>query len=162
MIYVVEISADGMSSAWFAYDDGDFIRKVEAGDSLKPWEIHDVSTPRELLALMERTPSDARSYEEFPAICNLGDQYGWDTLLYRADYVHGRGVYQARPVSQVRACTAALQQRHRQCFVYWTDQQAIAAAEGSDPVLAQREHWRARFALHDQLVALEVVADGGS
>jgi len=43
--------------------------------------------------------------------------------------------------------------------IYRSDAQAIAAFEGADPRIAGKEHWRARHALHAQLVALEVLAD---
>ena len=43
--------------------------------------------------------------------------------------------------------------------IYRSDAQAIAAFEGADPRIAGKAHWRARHALHAQLVALEVLAD---
>jgi hypothetical protein len=43
--------------------------------------------------------------------------------------------------------------------IYRSDAQAVAAFEGGDPRIAGKEHWRARHALHAQLVALEVLAD---
>jgi hypothetical protein len=162
MIYVVEIPEIAEPRAWFAFDADDFARKVEAGDPLQPWEIHDVITPRELLALMDRVPEDPAARAEFPAISALGDTHGWDTPLYRADHLIGRGIYQPQVVAETDACVAALRQRNKECCVFWSDEQAIAATEGADALLAQREHWRARYALHEQLVALEVLADGGS
>ena len=162
MIYVVEIPQAGEPKAWFAFDAGDFMRKVEAGDTLQAHEIHDVSTPRELLALMDCAPEDAQARIEFPAISVLGDTHGWDTPLYRADHLLGRGSYRPQAVSAQDAYVAALRQRNRDCRVYWSENQAIAATEGADPLLAAAENWRARFALHEQLIALEVLSDGGS
>ncbi|MBC7215756.1 MAG: hypothetical protein H5U28_11210, partial [Burkholderiaceae bacterium] len=49
MIYVLEVPAQGLPKAWFAYDDEDFSRKVAASDPLQPWEIYDEVTPRGLL-----------------------------------------------------------------------------------------------------------------
>jgi hypothetical protein len=43
--------------------------------------------------------------------------------------------------------------------IYRSDAEAVAAFEGADPRIAGKEHWRARHALHAQLVALEVLAD---
>lgn len=43
--------------------------------------------------------------------------------------------------------------------VYWDEAEAVAAFEGDDPLIADKALWRARHALHEQLVALEVLAD---
>jgi hypothetical protein len=43
--------------------------------------------------------------------------------------------------------------------IYWSDSEALAAFEGADPQLLGDAGWRARRALYDQLVALEVLAD---
>ena len=43
--------------------------------------------------------------------------------------------------------------------IYYSDAEEVAAFEGADPRIAGKEHWRARHALHAQLVALEVLAD---
>lgn len=43
--------------------------------------------------------------------------------------------------------------------VYWDETEAVAAFEGHDPLIAGKALWRARHALHEQLVALEVLAD---
>jgi hypothetical protein len=42
--------------------------------------------------------------------------------------------------------------------VYWDETEAVAAFEGGDPLIAGAALWRARHALHEQLVALEVLA----
>ena len=162
MIFVVEIPQPGQANAWFAFDPEDFERKLEAGDELQACEIFDVSTPRELLDLGGRQPGSADARQAFPAICALADAHGWDTPLYRADHLLGRGVYRPEPVQATQAWQAALQRRHRHCRIYWSAAEAIAAVEGSDALLAAGEHWRARHALHEQLLALELLADGGS
>jgi len=79
MIFVVEAGEGRDPVAWFAYGETDFARKVAAGDPLKPWEIHDVVTPRELLDLVGQSPESIAARETFPAICALGDRKGWDT-----------------------------------------------------------------------------------
>lgn len=43
--------------------------------------------------------------------------------------------------------------------IYWNESEAVGAFEGNDPRIAGKEHGRARRALYDQLVALEVLAD---
>jgi len=158
VIYVVEQSDSAPPLAWFAYDDDDFARKVAASDPLGPEEIYDVSTPRELLGFSGPSPgADARA--QYPSICAIGDAYGWDTPLYRADYLLGRGLCRPGPVTRRDASEAALKARG-DCLVYWNDRDAIGAFEGADPRLAGERHWHARRALYEQLVALEVLADG--
>lgn len=44
-------------------------------------------------------------------------------------------------------------------IVYWDEAEAVAAFEGRDPLIAEQAMWRARHALHEQLVALDVLTD---
>jgi hypothetical protein len=44
-------------------------------------------------------------------------------------------------------------------YVYWDEAEAVAAYEGHDPLIADKSKWRARHALHEQLVALDVLTD---
>ncbi|KVE96448.1 hypothetical protein WJ24_08730 [Burkholderia vietnamiensis] len=157
MIYVLELPEAGAPNAWFAYDDADFARKVAASDPLARDEIHDTLTVRELLAFDGAEP-DAALRAAYPALCALGDAYGWDATLYRADYVLGRGVCGNQPVTLRDAAAAALAARGA-AIVYWTDDDALAAFEGGDPRVAGERNWRARRALYEQLVALDVLAD---
>jgi len=159
MIYVVELPQAGDPRAWFAYDDEDFATKVAASDPLKPWEIHDELTARQLLEGVGHPAIDDHARERFPAICALGDEHGWDTPLYRADHLLGRGVLRTEPVAQRDALTAALAARGAATCVYWNDRDAIGAFEGADPRLAGQARWWARRALYEQLIALEVLAD---
>jgi hypothetical protein len=160
VIYVVEIPEPGDPLAWFAYDDDDFERKVIASDALQAWEIHDEVTARDLLDDVGHAAVDTQAREAFPAICALGDAHGWDTLLYRADHLLGRGVLRTEPVSRRQALSAALAARGggERC-IYWSDVDALRAFEGADPRLCSPARWRARRALHEQLVALDVLAD---
>ncbi|MBY0578069.1 MAG: hypothetical protein K2P57_03385 [Burkholderiales bacterium] len=150
MIYVVEFPEQGRAKAWFAFERQDFARKIYASDSMQEWEIFDVVTPRELLELVEDTADEARS----TAIRSLAGQYGWDTPLYRADYLLGPGVFQTSAVSETDACVAALESRVKTCRIYWSDTQATAALE-NDPVFD--DDYLAREALREQLVALEIL-----
>lgn len=159
MIYVVEVPEHAAPRAWFAYDEADFARKVAAGDTLEPWEIHDQLTARCLLEDMGHAEVDALARECYPAICALGDSHGWDTALYRADHLLGAGVLSAEPVSETAAHEAALAARGGLTCVYHGDRDAIGAFEGADPRIAGQAHWHARRALYEQLVALEVLAD---
>jgi hypothetical protein len=53
----------------------------------------------------------------------------------------------------------ALQSDGVERIVYWNEAEAVAAFEGGDPLIAGKAGWRARRALYEQLVALEVLAD---
>jgi hypothetical protein len=159
VIYVVEVPEKGDPQAWFAYDDDDFARKVAASDPLEPWEIHDQLTARDLLEAAGHATPDAAAQAAAPAICALGGEHGWNTPLYRADHLLGRGVLRSEPVSRRDALAGALAARGGLNCIYWDDRQAIGAFEGADPRIAGKEKWWARRALYEQLVALEVLAD---
>lgn len=156
MIYIVEFPEQGRAHAWFAFEQQDLIRKIYAADTRKEWEIFDVVTARELLELLGKTADTPEARDEFPAICSLGDEHGWDTPLYRADYLLGAGVFQAEAVSETDACVAALARRSQACKIYWSDTQATAALE-NDPVFDSEAGSWGREALRDQLVALEIL-----
>ena len=159
MIYVLELPATGEPKAWFAYDDADLARKVAASDALQAWEIHDQVTPRALLEALGHDEVNDGARRSCPAVCGLGDTHGWDALLYRADHLLGRGVLSVDPVSERDAMAAALSARGGDCLIYWNDRDAVDAFEGGDPRLASPERWRARHALYQQLLALEVLAE---
>lgn len=156
MIYVVEFPEQGRANAWFAFERQDFVRKVYVSDARKEWEIFDVVTARELIELLDTTPEASDARDKFPAICSLADQHGWDTPLYRADYLLGAGVFQAEAVTETDACVAALAQRMKTCRIFWSDTQATAALE-SDSIFDSKEGYWAREALREQLVALEIL-----
>jgi hypothetical protein len=44
-------------------------------------------------------------------------------------------------------------------YVYANEAQAVGAFEGGDPRIAGKAFWRARRALYEQLVAMDVLAD---
>ena len=168
MIYVVEVPHEGDPHAWFAFDGEDLFNKVVVHDSLEPWEVHDVSTPRELMELVGHLPGTEESEQEFPGICTLAREYGWDTPLYRADHVLERGAYQPEPVSVEDACAAALRKRvadvadHgplKAVRIFWSDPEAVLATEGGDALFLEQNNWRALHALREQLLALDVLAE---
>jgi len=160
MIFVVECRPEAEPHAWFAFDDADFARKVCAGDALQPWEVWDCSSVRELLDLMDETPEAPGVAERFPALCELGRRSGWDTPLYRADHLTGRGAYRPEPVTLLGACVAALAAREGEVRVYPAEPLALAAIDAPDPLYDAPGGWRARMALREQLIATEVLADG--
>jgi hypothetical protein len=156
MIYVIEFPEQGRAHAWFAFDKHDLVRKIYAANPRKEREIFDVVTACELLELSGKTPDTAGVRDELPAICGLGDQHGWDTPLYRADYLLGDGVFQIEAVTETDAIIAALSQSSNDCKVYWSDMQAIEALE-NDPFFQDKAGFWARDALREQLVSLEIL-----
>jgi len=158
MIFVVELPAGGEPRAWFAYDEDDLLCKVAATDPLPWWQIHDCISPRELLELVDETPYACGLAQRQPALYALAEARGWDAVLYRADHLREPGSYSAEPVSAAKAAEAALRARG-DCRIYWTEAEATAAFERSGEPAWQGAGWRARSALREQLVALEVLAD---
>lgn len=156
MIYVIEFPEQGRAHAWFAFEKQDLLRKIYASDTRKEWEIFDVVTARELLEMSHMTPETSDVREKFPAICNLADEHGWDTELYRADYLLGEGEFQTATVNEIDACVSALTQRSTECRIFWSDTQATAALE-NDPYFQSKAGYWARDALREQLVALEIL-----
>ncbi len=162
MIFVLEVPVDEHPHAWFAYDDQDLLTKVAGDDPLQPWEIHDACSPRELMALVGVLPGSPEA-QAFPGMVKLAQAYGLDTTLYRADYLLERGCYQDQPVSVRQACEAAL--RHRvgstlkDLRIYWREEDAVLATEGTEPMFAAKDGWKALHALRSQLLSLDVLAE---
>ena len=156
MIYVIEFPEQGRAHAWFAFEKQDLMRKIYAEDARHECEIFDVVTASELLEMQGQTPDTDGVRDALPAICSLGDQHGWDTPLYRADYLLGDGVFQTEAVTETDACVAALAKRNKDIKIYWSDTQATAAIE-NDPLFQSKSGYWARDALRDQLVALEIL-----
>jgi hypothetical protein len=159
MIFVVQKPETGHARAWFAHNDDDFLRKVCADDPLPAWEVFDVITPRELLDVADRTPETPGAREACPAIFALADAHGWDTELYRADHLLGAGHLRTEPVAPRQAALAALNQRPGQWRIYGSDDAALAAVDRPDELFDAPGGWRARWALREQLIAVEALAD---
>jgi len=159
MIYVVQCPPQAEPHAWFAYHLADLSQKVATDDALQDWEIFDEVSPRALLEALGHDEVTEAARVAYPAVFALGEQFGWDSTLYRADHLLGRGVLSAEPVDERDALLAALNARPGESRIYWSDQDAVLATEGADDWLCAKERWRARHALHQQLLALEVLAD---
>jgi hypothetical protein len=157
MIYVVEFPHDAHPNAWFAFEQRDFIRKVlarHAGDLT----IFASATARQQLESRGLTPDSSDVEAEHGEIFALAAQYGWDTPLFRADYLLGAGVQQAEPISELDAYVAAIAEDLKSCRVYLSDQAAMNALY-ADPLYDGREGFYAHMALREQLIALEVISD---
>lgn len=159
MIYVVQASPEGHAHAWFAFDDDDLLRKVAAGDGKAAHEIWDSASARELLELFDETPLSDGVALRFPGIHALGEEFGWDTPLFRADYLQPPGLYAPQPVRVVDACRAALRARGGESRFYEGEQHALIAVDKPDALYDRPGGWRARWALRQQLIAVEALAD---
>jgi len=159
MFHVVELPLGAEAHAWFAFDEEDLLNKVAAGDPRAAHEIWDSATPRELLDLFDETPESAGVQSRYPGICALGAEAGWDTPLYRADYLQEPGLYGAAKVSPIEACRAALRARAWQSRFYDSDEMALVAVDQPDPLYDAKGGAMARWALRQQLIAVEVLAD---
>lgn len=159
MIYVLERPATGAPRAWFAYDAEDLIERVADRRGLTPWEVWDRRSARELLAMCGEQPEAAGVGERLPALCALGAAHGWDTPLFRADALLGRGVLAAGALDPLDACAAALDRGDLQATIWRDETSAILAFEDDTLAAWQGAGWRARHALREQLVATEALAD---
>jgi hypothetical protein len=158
MILTVEIPHGGKPSCWFAFDEDDFIRKVKVARSDAIGVIYGVNTPRELLAAQGLVPDAAGLADSQPGIVSLAKEYGWDTSLYRADYLLAPGLYQADEVSEFVAHVAVVAKELKACRVYRDEEQAMDCLY-KDSLYAGKEGFYAHMALREQLIALEVMSD---
>ena len=158
MIYVVEVPSPGKANAWFAFDQGDFVGKVRTAKATDDWTIFASTTPRQLLELTGDIPDSSTAREAYAWIFKLAEEHGWDTALYRADYLLSHGLFQAEPVAEFEACVAAIAHDLHACRVYLSDE-AASAALYRDPLFDGREGFHAHMALREQLIALEVISD---
>ena len=168
MIFVVEVPHVGEAHSWFAFDGEDLLSKVVVNDPLQSWEVYDTTTARELLSMVGEVPNTPQARSAFPGICRLADEYGLDTMLYRADYVLERGCYQPAAIKVEAACAAALNSRVtlegstaglKALRMYWSEEEAVLASESADPLFASQGGWRALHALREQLLSLDVLAE---
>lgn len=162
MIFVVEAPPQGEPHAWFAFDEDDLLRKLAVGLGREPWDIWDCRSARELLELFDEVPDAPGVAERFPGIVTLGDEFGWDTPLYRADALAAageQGLYQPEAVTPLQACLAALKHAPVESRIYRDEETALHAVDAPDPLYDRPGGWHARWALRQQLIAVEVLAD---
>lgn len=159
MIYVVHMPEGGEARAWFAFDGDDFLRKVALDDPRAAHEIWDCATAADLLDAIGISPQDPGVAEQVPGVWQLGEACGWNTPLFRADYLQEPGLYAPEPQRQVDACCAALRARGGHWRVYDGEANALAAVDQPDALYDSAGGWRARWALRQQLIAVEALAD---
>jgi hypothetical protein len=144
--------------AWFAFDLEDFGRKVRAAKAAEGRTVFEALTPRGQLEEAGLDPESPEARAVRPETFALAEQYGWDTPLYRADYLLEPGVWQAEPVSELDAYAAAVAEGREACRVYLSDQAAETALY-RDPLYQGREGFYAHMALREQLIAMEAISD---
>ena len=159
MIYVVEAPTHGEAHAWFAFDEDDLLRKVATGDARAGHEIWDSASAHELLDLFDEQPDSPGVDERYPGIHRLGLEFGWETPLFRADYLQEPGLYVPEPTRLIDACRAALRARGGEWRFYEGEQHALIAVDKPDALYDRPGGWRARWALRQQLIAVEALAD---
>lgn len=157
MILIMELPHQGKPTCWFAFDEQDFVRKTELTlRSRLDGVIHAEVTPRELLAQRGAVPDTATAVHA--DIRALAEEHGWDTALYRADYLVAPGHYQLDAIDDFMAYVAALAHTLHTCRMYPDEETAVLALE-NDPLYAGREGFAANMALRQQLIALEALSD---
>jgi hypothetical protein len=154
MIHIVEIDEQNHARVWFAFDEADFVRKVQA--NLAPaseYIIFEQTTPQQLLHSKHASNETDRA----ETVSALVAQFGADTTIYRADYLLGPSVYQVEPVSALRASMAAVASTH-DFRVYSSDEDAAEELD-RDPLYRSKQGFDAALKLRAQLVEMEVIAE---
>ena len=156
MLYVVEIPEQGKPKSWFAFDENDLMRKVQVAKTQPYPVVYVETTARQQLA---KLASDSIEHEtERQQLQALGEQHGFDTALYRADYLLGPAVYQTEVVDELEACVSALNADLKLCRIYGSETAAVNALY-HDPVFDPYKEFYNHMALREQLIAMEVISD---
>jgi len=154
MIHIVEIDELNHAHAWFAFDEADLIRKVHVDHGQQPETvIFEKVSARQLLTASQASQDIHKS----PDYYKLAAQHGWDITLYRADYLLGHGIYQSEPISELRACLAAVASAND--FRVYPDDDTAADEIDRDPLFKSKEGFDAYFKLRSQLVEMEILAE---
>lgn len=149
MIHVVEIQENFHANVWFAFDEEDFVRKVQAT----------YGNEADVVIYQKTTVAQLRSAKNVSQdiIQELAAKHEAQTPLYRADYLLGDGVYQAEPISALRASLAAVAS-NVDFRIYSNDEDALEELD-REPLFRTKEGFDARFKLRSQLVEMEVIAE---
>jgi len=158
MILTLEVPQLGRPSCWFAFNEDDFVRKARIARQAAQGIIFTTTTPRELLTARGSAPDSPGVHEQHADLLDLAASHGWDTPLYRADYLLAPGHYQIEEVSEFVAHVAVVAHGLKTCRIYLDEEQAMDALY-SDPLYAEKEGFHAHMALREQLIALEVMSD---
>lgn len=163
MIHVVEIPHQRPASAWFSVDKEDFIRTVNSVHERSGKTIFEEVTPRQLLLSMAGATPEAGDEvrDEYGWIFELAEKHGWDSKLFRADFLTGEGGYQTEPVTEFDACVGAVMDDLHNGSVFLSDEDA-ASALADDPVFEGHQGCAAREALRANLERLGCLPEEGA
>lgn len=127
-IYIVQIPHRLPPSVCVGSDKADIIKRANAQHdaSRSGRTIFEETTPRELLEQFGFTPKECPT-DECKDILELAKKYGWDTKIYRADYMNGEGEYTAEVISEYDAVLSYVDHDLHMTKLFSTDAEAIAA-----------------------------------
>jgi hypothetical protein len=149
MIHVVEIQENNHAHVWFAFDEADFVRKVQVNYGKEAEVvIYQKTTVQQLFGT---------SGVSVEVINELTAKYGEETPLYRADFMLGDGIYQAEPISALRASLSAVAS-NVDFRIYTNDEEALEELD-REPLFRTEQGFEARLKLRSQLVEMEVIAE---
>jgi hypothetical protein len=80
-------------------------------------------------------------------------------LLRKTAAIGALQAWEDRACATLRELLEAALRARGDCRIYWSESEATAAFERSTDPAWQGSGWRARWALREQLIALEVLAD---
>lgn len=109
-IIVLEVPHTMPGSAWVAYSQGDLIDAAykqhdHYGDGRIIWEKTTASELLDQIYGLKSEDEEGIKEEKAEWIADLGEKYGWDTPLYRADFTtHIEESYQVEPIDEFQAC----------------------------------------------------------
>jgi hypothetical protein len=149
MIHVVEIQENKHAHVWFAFDEEDFVRKVQVTYGKAVGVVIYQKTTVQQLRSSGGVSADV--------IHELSAKYGEEISLYRADFIWGDGIYQAEPVSALRASLAAVAS-NADFRIYINDEDALEELD-REPLFRTKQGFDARLKLCSQLVEMEVIAE---
>lgn len=117
MITVATVSKSGVPSVRTYPNEQAMIADLQKEADKEGKVIWEVSTARDMAKEWSPSLSPLVPRSKF-ASCGadgfwvLADEWGWDTPLYRADYLCGWGCYRGRPIDPIDAATAFLKKTY--------------------------------------------------
>jgi len=117
-IFVVEMPHAAAPRAWWSPDQAEFFRRVEQ-TNINGHVIFEETTARHLAQPAGHEAHAARE---------LGDRFGWDTPLYRADHIFD-GLYRVEPIEALSAYEAAVRRGLKNAYFLYGADEALDAID---------------------------------
>lgn len=143
MIYVVEIPYVHPAKVWAAADAEAFFRMIEVKRPRCEGYVYARATARQLL-------TESAETADVSWILQLAIAHGWDTPLYRADYLVSQVGWSPTQLDKFNAYMAALVDDLAGCVVFTSTAAAQAALADSDFWIHHGGIW-AQTALYELL-----------